>query len=140
MSAPRGRPFPPGNALGRGRPKGSRNRPKAPAQEMLDKYAEPLTAKCLSLAMQGDHVALRLCMERIHPVRRGASIHVPLPPVVTAADVNRAAEKVTQSVGRGKITPTDGAGLISILEGRLRIFGSVEWESRLSKAEEKVAA
>ena len=37
---PRGRPFQPGNNLGRGRPKGSRNRKTLLAEELLDSHAE----------------------------------------------------------------------------------------------------
>ena len=36
----RGRPFAPGNTLGRGRPRGSRNKAK-PGQTLLDEYAPP---------------------------------------------------------------------------------------------------
>jgi hypothetical protein len=37
MNKPRGRPFEPGNPFGRGRRKGSRNRPKC-GDDLLDKY------------------------------------------------------------------------------------------------------
>src|SRR5664279_2432262 len=105
MSEPRGRPFAAGNTLGRGRPKGSRNKGKSPGQQLLEEYAEPLVRKCISLTGQGDKSAMRLCMERILPARRDASIRLRLPPIGTAQDVDRAAEKVTQETGRGRITP-----------------------------------
>jgi hypothetical protein len=35
MNKVRGRPFEPGNKLGRGRPKGSRNKAKSPGQDLL---------------------------------------------------------------------------------------------------------
>jgi hypothetical protein len=76
MNTPRGRPFPPGNTLGRGRPKGSRNKTKAPGQQLLEDNAELLARKCLVLAMQGDRSAMRLCMERILPARRDTSIRM----------------------------------------------------------------
>jgi hypothetical protein len=42
MNKPRGQPFPPGNTLGLGRPKGSRNKAKPPGQDLLDEYAPHL--------------------------------------------------------------------------------------------------
>ena len=135
----RGRPFAPGNKLGRGRPKGSGNKAK-PGQGLLDDYAEPITRKCIALAMQGDRNAMRICMERISPARRGASIQMNLPPIKTAADVDRAAEKVTQAIRRGNLTPTEGATMMSILESRSRVFERVQLEGRLEKLEATLAA
>ena len=135
MNKPRGRPFRPGNTLGRGRPPGSRNKEKSPGQHLLDKFTPHLTGKCIELAMQGDPGALRLCMERISPARRDAYIRMNLPPVKTAQDVDEASEKVTQAIRRGKITPDDGGKMMSILGSRLRIIESVQHESRLEKLE-----
>jgi hypothetical protein len=130
----RGRPFAPGNTLGRGRPKGSRNQTK-PGQALLDEYAPHLVGKCIALAMQGDRSAMRICMERISPARRGTAITMSLPPIKTAADVDKAAEKVTQAIRRGEITPAEGGIMMNILESRSRVIERVQWESRLEKLE-----
>ena len=53
-----------------GRPRGSRNRTTLAAQALLDGEAEALTRKAVDLALDGDIAALRLCLERIIPVRR----------------------------------------------------------------------
>jgi len=135
MNKTRGRPFAPGNRLGPGRPKGSRNKEKSPGQHLLDRYGVSVVGKCISLAMQGDQSALRLCMERISPARRDACIRLSLPAVRTARDVDKAGEKVTQAIQRGDITPADGARMMNILESRLRIIESVQLESRLEKLE-----
>jgi hypothetical protein len=74
MNKPRGGPFAPGNKLGRGRLKGSRNKAQSPGQDLLDEYALHLVRKCISMAMQGDHNALRICMDRISPARKNACI------------------------------------------------------------------
>ena len=140
MNKPRGRPFAPGNTLGRGRPPGSRNKAKAPGQDLLDQYAESVTRKCISMALQGDARALRICMERISPARQDACIQLSLAPIRTAQDVAKAAEKVTQAIRRGKITPLEGGKMMSILESRSRIMENVQLESRLTKLEENLAA
>jgi hypothetical protein len=140
MNRVRGRPFEPGNALGRGRPKGSRNKAKSPGQDLLDEYAPHLVRKCIALAMHGDRSALRICMERISPARQEACIRMSLPPIRTAQEVDKAAEKVTQALGRGHITPAEGAKMMTILESRARIIEKVDWESRIEKLEGKIGA
>jgi len=140
MSKPRGRPFPTGNKIGKGRPQGSRNKPKAPGQTLLDEYVLPLMGKCISMAMQGDRSAMRMCMERVNPTRQGASIRMSLPAIKTAGDIDNAAEKVTQAVRRGNITPAEGGIMMNLLESRSRVIEKVKTESRLEKLEEHMAA
>jgi hypothetical protein len=140
MNNPRGRPFQPGNTFGRGRPKGSRNKSKSPAQDLLDEYAPNLMRKCIALGMQGDVSMLRMCMERIIPVRRGVCIPINLPVIRTAADVDKAAEKVTQAIRRGKIAPPEGSILMNILESRSRIIERGLLEGRVEELEERIAS
>ena len=56
----------------RGRAAGTRNRATLAAMELLDGEAEALTRTAIDLALGGDMAALRLCIERIIPVRREA--------------------------------------------------------------------
>ncbi len=135
----RGRPFEPGNKLGKGRPSGSRNKAQ-PGQDLLEEYGPHITRKCITLAMQGDRTALRLCMERTNPARRGACIQMSLPRIKTAADIDKAAEKVTQAISRGQLPPTEGATMMTILEGRSRVMEKVQLESRVEKMEQELAA
>jgi len=46
--------------------------------------------KAVELAKSGDTVALRLCLERIAPVRKGRPITLSLPYMSTSADVTTA--------------------------------------------------
>ena len=140
MNKPRGRPFLPDNTQGRGRPRGSRNKAKSPAQDLLDEYAPHLVRQCIASALKGDPSAMRMCMERISPARRDSSIRISLPPVRTAQDVDKAGEKVTQAVWRGDTTPADGGRMMNIFESRIRVIESVQLESRIEKLEEKIAA
>ena len=72
MAQVRGRPFEPGNQMGRGRPAGSRNQNRLRAEDLLLEHADALIRKCVVMALQGDRVALRLCVERLCPTRRDA--------------------------------------------------------------------
>ena len=134
----RGRPFLPGNTMGKGRPKGSPNKAK-PGQTLIKEYREHIERKCIALAMQGDPSAMRICMERISPTRRGAIVTMNLPPIKTAGDVDKAAEKVTQAIRRGDLTPAEGGIMMNILESRSRVIERVQLESRLEKVEAALA-
>jgi hypothetical protein len=140
MSESRGRPFAPGNTLGRGRPKGSRNQPKSELQNLLDEYAVRLVKSCIGHAAKGNATALRLCMEQLFPARRDASVRVRLPRIKTVQDLDKAADRVMQDVGRGKLTPTDGERIVNMLEGRSRILDSVDNASRIDQLERDWAA
>jgi hypothetical protein len=67
----RGRPFPKGKSGNpRGRPHGSRNKATIAALNLLDGEAVALTRKAVELALDGEIAALRLCIERLIPIRR----------------------------------------------------------------------
>ncbi len=53
------------------------------AEAMLDGEVKALTRKAIELALAGDTVALRLCLERIIPIRRSRPVAFPLPPIQT---------------------------------------------------------
>lgn len=135
----RGRPFQPGNTFGRGRPKGSRNKTTRKAQELLDKYYEPIFQKLISMAIKGDPVALRLCVERLFPARRDGYVQIPLSGTQTLVDVAASSAKVLQGVSRGQITPMEGEIISGILEDRRRLIETGELAARIEKLEESAA-
>ncbi len=138
MNKVRGRPFEPGNKLGRGRPKGSHNKAKSPGQSLFDEYAPHVIRKCISQALQGEPIPMRICMDRISPARFNELIRISLPSIKIAGDVHKAAEKVTQAVGRGRITPTEGGKMMSILASRANIIETVLLDGRIAKLEERI--
>ena len=126
--------------MGRGRPKRSRNKTNSPGQQLFDQHAESLTRKCIAEALRGDRNALKLCMERITPARRDATIRLSLPKIENAQDVGRAAEKVTQAIQRGELTPEQGATMMNILEMRSRVIEREDLEKRIRHLEQESAA
>jgi hypothetical protein len=138
MSQLRGRPFQPGNTFGRGRPKGSRNKTTRKMQELLDRYLEPITQKLISMAMKGDPVALRLCVERLSPARRDGYVQIRLAGAQTVGQIIASNERVLQGVARGEITPTEGESICRILEERRRSIDTVELAARIEKLEQSV--
>lgn len=111
----RGRPFQRGNKYGRGRPPGSRNKTARVLQDKLDSHGENLINRCVYMAHRGDPTALRLCMERLMPVRRQRTVQFKVPPVKTLADVDAASESVVSDVARGQLTPAEGQAISGVV-------------------------
>ena len=79
---PPGRRFQPGvSGNPASRPKGAKNKSTLAAEALLDGEAEALTRKAVEMALGGDTVALRLCLERLMPPRRDRPVAVPLPQI-----------------------------------------------------------
>ncbi len=135
MSDIRGRPFPPGNRFGRGRPKGSRNKRSAQAQEILDQYAEPLIKKCIAKALEGDTRALGLCMERLVPALREPGVRLKIPRLNQLQDVNLARQRVLQAIASGNITPLEGETISTVLENYGKTIEGQEMNERITQLE-----
>jgi hypothetical protein len=132
----RGRPFPKGQSGNpRGRPEGSRNRATIMAQTLLDDEAEALTRKVIDLAMEGDTVCLRVCLERLVPPRKDSPITVSLPKVEGVIDLPRVTQALLLAVATGKLTPAEAQALTGILEVHRKNLELVDLEERLSALE-----
>ena len=127
-----GKPFAIGNP---GRPKGSLNKTTMAVQSLLDGQAQALTQKAIGLALEGDMMAIRICLDRISPIRKSRPISINLPDTKNARGVAEAQTVVVQAVGDGEITPDEAHVLSSILEARRKSIETADHEARLSKLE-----
>ena len=132
----RGKPFEPGNKVGRGRPPGSRNKASLKVQGLLDSYAEALVRKCVVSALKGDTKAMHLCFDRILPVRRELPVKIGKLSLSTAAELSKASELVTQKVAEGRLTPGQGQAFAELLEQRRKIIETDDLARRLQTLEE----
>jgi hypothetical protein len=140
MDKPRGRPFEAGNQFGQGRPKGSRNRPK-PGDDLWEKFAPHLVGEFIRRALkEGDRTALRLCVDRVSPTRRGAPLSFKVPTIRSAQDCERAAEKVTEALHRGQCTPAEATEVMRFLQAHTQLLQDLQMESRLDELEERIEA
>jgi Family of unknown function (DUF5681) len=113
----RGRPFEKGRSGNpAGRRRGSRNRATLAAAVLLEGESEALTRKAVELALDGDPVALRLCIERILPVCRERAVRLALPAIEDASDVSAAANAVTSALARGALTPGEAERIAIVVE------------------------
>ena len=121
----RGRPFKPGQSGNpNGRPKGARNRATLAAEALLDGEADALTRKAIELAMAGDTMALRLCLERVLPPRKDRPIALSIPPIESADDAAQAASAVLAAVAAGQITLSEGSGMVELIKACARTTGT----------------
>ena len=101
-----GKPFGDGNPGSTGgRPRGSRNRTTLAMEALLEGEAKALTRKAIELALDGDGPALRLCLDRLAPVRKDRHVVFDLPAITTAADLPKATNALLQAVAAGESPP-----------------------------------
>ncbi|MGA0603523.1 hypothetical protein ACO2Q3_22640 [Caulobacter sp. KR2-114] len=131
---PRGRPFQPGNA---GKPKGTRHKATLAAEALLDGEAAQLTRKAVELALAGDGVALRLCLERILPPRKDRPVTFKVAPVNSPADAMREVSEILGAMGRGEVTPAEAGAVMDVLNTYLRAYDQTELERRIAELEAK---
>ena len=124
--------FGPGNP---GKPKGTRHKATRAALALLDGEAEALTRQAVTMALDGDATALRLCLERIAPPRKDAPVQFNLPRMETARDAAKAAGAVLEAVAEGDLTPTEGAHIMALVETYRRTLETSELEARVAALE-----
>ena len=127
--------FSSGNA---GRPKGTRNLKTVAIESLLEGQAEALTQTAISKALEGDSVALRLCMDRIMPAPKDRRIKVQLPSISSPHELLKAASDVMISVQSGELTPLEGEKVMVLLERCQKLFVSVDLVERIEALEQKV--
>ena len=118
-----------------GRPKGSRNKATIAIESLLQGQAEALTQTAVTVALEGDSVALRLCMERIAPAPKDQPISFSLPKMNNALDASEAAGSVLTAVSDGALTPIEATRVKGPINSYRRTLELTEIEQRLQALE-----
>lgn len=118
-----------------GKPKGARHKTTLAMEALLDGEAEKLTRKAIEIALSGDGMALRLCMERIIPARKDRPIQFDLPKINSAADIVPAHAAIAAAVSAGEITPGEGLDCARLIDGAARAIEITDIEERLARLE-----
>ena len=116
-----------------GRPKGSRNRATLAIESLLQGQAEALTQTAVAKALEGDSIALRLCMERIAPAPKDQPFS--LPKMNNAMDASEAAGSVLTAVSEGELTPIEATRVMGLIDSYRRTLELTEIEERLQALE-----
>jgi len=104
-------------------------------ESLLADDAEAIGRKAIAMAKQGDMAAIRLCMDRLAPVRKGEPVAFELPPLDKPADSVAAAE-IVAAVAAGELTPSEAAELAKVIDVYVRAIATKGFDERLTKLEE----
>ena len=124
--------FTTGNA---GRPKGARNKATQAVLALLEGEAEALSRKAIEMALAGDGMALRLCLDRIAPPRKDNPVPFPMPHMATAHDAAQAAGSVLEAVSLGELTPAEAAAIMGLVDAFRRTLEVTALEARVAALE-----
>jgi hypothetical protein len=122
-----------GNA---GKPRGTRHKATQAVLALLEGEANALSRKAVEMALAGDGVALRLCLDRIAPPRKDSPVTFAMPRMATARDAAQAAGAVLAAVADGDLTPTEGAQVMGLVDSFRRTLEVTELELRLAALED----
>lgn len=128
--------FAPGNALG-GRTPGSRHKVTLAIEALLEGQHEALTQKAIDKALDGDGVALRLCLDRLAPPRKDAPVSFALPAIRTAADTVTASAALLDAVATGDVTPDEAGRVMALLTAHKALVETADLETRIATLEAK---
>jgi Family of unknown function (DUF5681) len=118
-----------------GPPKGFKHRATRAAEELLEGQAEKLTRKAVELALAGDTVALRLCLERLVPPRKDRPVALALPPLDGTPDLPTITAALLTAAAAGELTPGEAGELAKLVETHRRAIETADIERRLSALE-----
>ncbi len=121
-----------------GKPRGRRHKTTLAVEELLDGEGEALTRKAIELAKAGDLTALRLCLERIAPVRKDRPVMFALPKLETPSDAVRTSAALVEAVANGELTPGEAGDLSRLIEAFTRAVEAHEFEDRISRLEQRI--
>ena len=122
-----------------GRPAGARNKATLAVEAMLEGEAERLSRKAIEMALEGNVVALRLCLDRIAPPRRGRPVSLDIGAVRTAADFADAQAAVLMAMATGEITLEEAADAARVIEAVGSAYERRDMENRLAALEQRSA-
>ena len=103
---------------------------------LLQGQAKALAQKAVDLAMAGDTVALKICIERLIPRAHERTLSFSLPVVAAPKDAAAALAAIVKGVGAGELSAGEGKQLVSLIEASLKALELTDIEQRLAKLEE----
>jgi hypothetical protein len=116
--------------------KGTRHKITMLAEKLLEDDRDDIVRAVIAAAKGGDSTAMRLCIERLIPVRKGRPVVFDLPPVKTAADIAGAVGELARAMAAGELTTDEASSAASVIEMHRRAIEMTEIELRLQRLEE----
>jgi hypothetical protein len=105
------------------------------AEQLIEGQGKALAQAAVTMALAGDPTALKVCFDRLCPVRRGRPTPFRLPAIATLADLPKASAGLLEAVAAGELTTTEAGDLSKVLDAHLRALELTDIESRLRALE-----
>jgi hypothetical protein len=121
-----------------GRPLGARNKTTVAMEVLLDDEADAIIRKAIEKAKEGDATAIRICLDRILPVRKDRPINFDLPQIGNAADAMKATALLIDGVAHGEITPSEAGELGKLLDSYVRLVETTQLAERVANLERMI--
>ena len=121
-----------------GMPKGTRHRATMLAEKFMEDDAEDIVRAVVNAAKAGDPTAMRLCIERLAPLRKGRPITFDLPDIETASDITKAFCMIAKAMAAGEMTPDEARTVAPVMEAHRKAIEMAEFEGRLRKLEARL--
>lgn len=103
---------------------------------MLDQNANAIVDKLIQLALDGDLMAIRLCIERILPRSKpnmGIQFDLPEGDMSTGDNMLRITNNITQAVVKGEMTINEAETFTSFLQKQRWAFGEATRQCAIEK-------
>jgi hypothetical protein len=120
-----------------GKPKGTRCRVTVLAEKILEDERDAIVQAVVDAAKAGDPTAMRLCIERLIPVRKGRPITFTLPRLATTGDVAKALGAIAVAMAAGELTPEEASTVAAVIEAKRKAIETMELESRIAALEQR---
>jgi Family of unknown function (DUF5681) len=117
------------------------NKKTVALDEAFAESAHEILADVVVRAKNGEPAAMRMCMDRILPLRRNQPVAIEVPVIKTPEDAELALAVVTDELAAGKLTISEVSALITVIDRMLRLAERM-WkyqQARLEAASEQQA-
>ncbi len=118
-----------------GRPRGARNQTALAREALLEKAGDRLIEKAIALALKGNGMALKLCLERLMPVPRQRTIYLPFGEIEGVAGLEAAMSDVVEALGQGRLTPEEAETITRVILAHKQVIETFDHEKRLAALE-----
>lgn len=121
----------------KGKIKGTRNKATLFAEQLLQGELETICRRLLQEAVEGNMQAIKIVLDRLLPPKRNIPIAIDLTKLENSSDALNAISYVTVAVSRGDLSVEEGEALSRMIEVYIRAVEAHDYETRLSKIEQK---
>jgi hypothetical protein len=105
------------------------------SEALLEGERNEIVRSLIQGAKAGDSTCLRLCTERLMPLRKGRIVEFPLPSIKKPSDIIAGVGAIVTAMSIGRLTPGEAMDIGAVLEIQRRVFETSELAARVEELE-----